>query len=545
MDPLSAMDGFALLCLGAAALPVAVASRNLVLYRSLPEPVFQAVGSVSVLIPARNEETQIQAAVESVLRCSGVELEVLVWDDASSDGTARVVRELEGRDARVRLHGASGPPPPGWAGKQYACARLAEIARGEVLIFLDADVRLTRSDALLRIAGAFQRSQLDFLSGVPSQRTGSWSESWIVPLIHFILLGFLPMDGMRRTMKSGFAAGCGQLIACRKSAYRVLGGHALVRGSFHEGIGLARAFRRAGRVTDLADLSTISVCRMYEGLGGVWKGFAKNAHEGLASRASLIPMSLLLLFGQVFPAVCLALRCGGLNARVLFVVALLCGLGLRAALALRFAHPWMGVVGHPFSVVLLLLNQWYGAFRHAVGVPVGWKGRTVAGAWIFAGGLAAAASGSEPVAVKERQKCPDIALEDQHGRACEIRFPRKKPVLIVVAGRRGTGSIAGWVAPVNATFGDSVEIVGLADVRSVPLPMRPVIRAMLRRDAAWPVLMDWSGKTVSVLFTPGLDTEVLVLRPSGEVEARLEGAISPEHQTRLLQSLRACGARVK
>lgn len=542
MAELTLLDWGARACVIAAAIPVVVGLRNLFLYRSLPEPAFRHVPSVSVLVPARNEESRIQQAVESVLRCEGVSLEVLVWDDASTDGTARVVRAMELRDSRVRLLGASEPPPPGWAGKQFACARLAEVARGELLVFMDADVCLRRADSLFRIAGAFLRRELDFLSGVPSQKTVTWSEQLIVPLIHFVLLGFLPMDGMRHSTKPGFAAGCGQLIAVRAAVYRLLGGHALVRGSFHEGIGLARAFRVAGRVTDLADFSSLAVCRMYEGVAGVWNGFSKNAHEGLASPKTLIPMSSFLLCGQVLPFFALIASSPSVEARNFFGIAYVLGMIFRAGLAFRFDQPWLGVLLHPVSVAFLLVNQWYGALRRAFGVPVGWRGRTVAFLTAFWMALHAHGAVPQPVSIVPNKKCPDFALEDQHGHTFQIRFPRKKPCLLVIAGRRGTGAIAGWVQPVQTAYGDSVEIMGLADVHAVPAAVRPAVRMMIRRESAWPVFMDWSGKTVSALFTPGLETEVLVLKKSGEVTLRLEGSISEDTKTRLLDFLRACGA---
>jgi hypothetical protein len=320
----------------------------------------------------------------------------------------------------------------------------------------------------------------------------------------------------------------------------------LVKASFHEGIALARAFRVAGSRTDLADFSALAVCRMYEGLRGVWNGFAKNAHEGLAAPASILPLSTLLLCGQVIPMIALLTGIGSGTTRLCLAAALGLGVGFRAVLALRFRQSWWGVLMHPFSVALLLANQWYGAFCRLVGRPVGWSGRTQVLAACAAIGSVALSSGgfaAEPEKDSPKQKCPALILEDQNGVQVEIQFPRKKPCLLVVAARRGTSAIPGWVQPVRTAFGDSVEILGVADVRTVPSPLRSTVRTMIKKESAWPVLMDWSGKTVSQFFTPGLDTEVLVLNRSGAIELRLDGAVSPEREARLLESLRACGAR--
>jgi glycosyltransferase involved in cell wall biosynthesis len=111
---------------------------------------------VSVLIPARNEERSIRAAVEAVLASAGVELEVIVLDDHSDDSTAPIVRQLAATNSRVRL--LDGPElPDGWCGKQYACCNLAKKASFDLLLFLDADVRvapagLARIVAFLEVA---------------------------------------------------------------------------------------------------------------------------------------------------------------------------------------------------------------------------------------------------------------------------------------------------------------------------------------------------------------------------------------------------------
>ncbi len=512
--------GWMVLCCAASLLPAGLIVSNLRHYRRLPPPVLRKLPSVSVLIPARNEEANIRLAVESVLGCEGVEVEVLVWDDGSSDRTAEIVSEIEARDPRVRFV-AGSPPPEGWAGKPFGCWSLANAAKGEVLLFMDADVRLRGGDSLARMAAAFSRGDLDLLSGVPLQKVETLSEVMIVPQIHFVLLGFLPMERMRRSSDPRFAAACGQLMLFRRSSYMEVGGHSRATRSFHEGLALARAFRREGRVTDLFDATDVAVCRMYSGFGEVWRGFAKNAHEGLASPGSVVPFSLLLFFGQVFPL--LALLEGSLSrfGAVWAFVALLGAWAARAILALRFSHPLSGVLLQPLAVGVLLLNQWYGAARFWLGKPVGWRGRTLVGLLCLglSGGAALAA---------EQARCPEVVLEDQHGVRHEIRFPRERPVYIVASTRSGTGKVGGWVKPVVERYGDKVEIFGLADVRGIPQLFRGAVRLMIRDGTPWPVLMDWEAQTFPGLCTPGANIEVMVVGPDGRLRLRHAGESSPE-----------------
>jgi glycosyltransferase involved in cell wall biosynthesis len=188
--------------------PACVFRKNLRLYAPPPScgsGTASATPAISVLIPARNEEGSIRAAVEAVLASTGVQLEVLVLDDHSEDATAAIVADFAAHDPRLRV--ISAPPlPPGWCGKQYACATLAARASQPLLVFIDADVRLA-PQGLARMAAFLSSSGADLASGFPRQETGTLAERLVIPLMHFLLLGFLPMARMRRTRHPAFGAG--------------------------------------------------------------------------------------------------------------------------------------------------------------------------------------------------------------------------------------------------------------------------------------------------------------------------------------------------
>jgi glycosyltransferase involved in cell wall biosynthesis len=293
----------ALVC---AAIPAVIFFRNQRAYRPPPVGLWRGPyqPSVSVLVPARNEEQSIRAAVESALASVGVRVEVLVMDDHSEDRTAEIVEHLSGgqnsgyRTVRL-LHAPS--LPAGWNGKQHACARLAEAASHDWLVFMDADVRL-EPDALARMVAFMEQNDMDLGSGIPRQVTGSFWEKLVIPQIHFLLLGFLPLRRARkRWHKAAYGAGCGQLFIAHRDAYERSGGHAAIRSSRHDGIKLPRLFRRMGYRTDLFDATDLASCRMYRNGGEVWRGFMKNATEGLGAPKIIIPFTALLLAGQVLP----------------------------------------------------------------------------------------------------------------------------------------------------------------------------------------------------------------------------------------------------
>jgi len=355
--------------------PFAIALRNLGLHRPPGRPREGAAPPrVSVLIPARDEEAAIDGAVRSALACEGVDLEVLVLDDRSEDRTAAIAGEIVRQDGRVRLL-RGRPLPAGWCGKPWACQALAAEARGDVLVFIDADVRLS-PDSLARMAAFLAETGSDYASGVPRQETGSFLERLLIPLIHFVLLGFLPFGGMRRSRKVSFAAGCGQLVAVRREAYRRAGGHGAVRRTLHDGLMLPRAFRRAGLRTDLFDATAIATCRMYRGARATWRGLAKNAVEGLGAPRVIGPMTILLSGGQVLPFALLAvapllppaaLALASAGAAMAWIPRL-----LEAA---RYRLSWLGAWLHPLGVAVLLANQWWALARHLAGKPSSWRGR--------------------------------------------------------------------------------------------------------------------------------------------------------------------------
>jgi glycosyltransferase involved in cell wall biosynthesis len=331
--------------------------------------------SISVLIPARNEEASIAACVASVLASRGVELEVIVLDDHSTDRTADVVRELAAKDGRVRVEPAPDLPA-GWCGKQHACFALARLARHPMLTFLDADVRLA-PDALARLAALHERSGAALVSGFPRQETGTPLEKLVIPLINWLLVGYLPMVGMRLSRWAAFGAGCGQWFLTDRASYEAVGGHAAVNGSLHDGLTLPRAYRRVRFHTDVCDATGLAACRMYRDAAGVWFGLAKNAREGMASAGQLPVWTVLLGGGYVLPPLLLvvAIALGDRDAAALAASAVGLGVGLRVATALWFRSSLLGALLHPVGVAALLAIQWFAAYRALVGRPVGWKGR--------------------------------------------------------------------------------------------------------------------------------------------------------------------------
>lgn len=363
-----------LVCLFLALLPLGMMAWNGGLL-ARPDPEVPSP-SVTVLVPARNEQANISGCVQSCLDSVDARVRVVVGDDGSTDGTARTVEGLASSDPRIRL--LTIPPlPPGWNGKQHACASLAAACDTDLMLFLDADVRL-KPDGIARLTRRMFASGAGMVSGVPEQIVVTPWERLIVPMINTLLLGYLPILLMRKSLSPGFGAACGQMVLVRRDAYEASGGHDAIRSSLHDGLKLPRAFRRSGYLTDLIEGSEAAVCRMYDGGREVREGFMKNATEGMAKPVALPVWTVLLIGGHVlaWPLLAWAVIRGEWIGAIIAAAAIAASLLSRCLQAWRCREAPSAVLLHSIAVLLAVGLQWRALFRHWRGKPASWRGRS-------------------------------------------------------------------------------------------------------------------------------------------------------------------------
>jgi hypothetical protein len=334
-----------------------------------PDPVGERV---SVLLPVRDAAERVGDCLTGLLDQLGVpDLEILVLDDRSTDGTADAVREVAGGDPRVRLL-TGATPPPGWLSRPYACRQLADAATGSVLVFLDADVRLA-PQALAAAVGLLRDGDLDLISPYPRQVAETVAERLLQPLLAWSWLTTLPVVLVERSRRESLAAANGQLIAVDTAAYRAAGGHAAVRDRVLDDLALMRAVKRSGGRASVADGSRIARCRRYTNWSQVRDGYTASLWEALGSptRAAGVMAGLAVLY--VVPPVA-ALR--GSSVGLAGYLAAAAG---RYVIAERTGGRSMpDCLTHPASVVLLgwlTADSWR---RHRRGSPTG-KGRRLPG----------------------------------------------------------------------------------------------------------------------------------------------------------------------
>lgn len=259
---------------------------------------------VSVLVPARNEAHQIADSITALLASDYPHLEVIVADDQSSDGTAQVLEQLATRHPRgscLRTLRLEGEPPRGWLGKVRACDALQQLARGEILIFCDADVFVTKF-AVSNTVVSLMRYQADALTGLPTQLGGSpLTQAIVAAVTQFSILITLPLSLVPRISSPALAMGNGQWFAWRRPAYLACDGHAAVRASRIEDVELGRRIKGFGYKLLVVQAIDDLTVRMYNSRAEARQGFRKNLFA-LAGESWLAVLAMVLLLVAVFMA---------------------------------------------------------------------------------------------------------------------------------------------------------------------------------------------------------------------------------------------------
>ncbi|MDZ7694165.1 MAG: glycosyltransferase family 2 protein [Balneolaceae bacterium] len=269
---------------------------------------------VSICVPARNEERNIEQCIRSALNQTYPNLEVLVLDDHSTDRTSPILQELKKNhpngDKLILLKGK--PKPDDWLGKPWACQQLGEAAEGHILIFADADTWFEK-DTVARVVRTMGRDVVDMLTVWPRQKLKSFWEKMLIPLVYYALFSLLPVHYVYRAprwmpsflrQKFGplFVAACGQFMVFKEKTYRAIGGHQSVKQKVVDDVKLAKKIKSAGFKMRMYYGSDSVACRMYRSHKEIKNGFRKNFLAGFGYNLFLfLLMGLLHLAVYVLP----------------------------------------------------------------------------------------------------------------------------------------------------------------------------------------------------------------------------------------------------
>ncbi|MGH9402325.1 MAG: glycosyltransferase [Terriglobia bacterium] len=342
--------------------------------------------SVSVIIPARNEEANIEGAVRSVAAQEGVR-EIIVVDDQSDDCTPEILAAMSKKRPKLRVLRLRSLPA-GWIGKTHAAAEGAKIAVGEWLLFTDADTRHLPG-SLAALLGRARSEGAALLSISPGQEVETWWEKAVIPLVYVELTGLFRFEDVNDP-RSPAAAANGQYILIRRSVYDSAGGWEAVRDAVLDDVALARRVKSAGGKILFLPGAAWAKTRMYRRFGEMWRGWTKNLFLLYSRDRAKIAGTVfrLLALDCLFYALCgvLAVLASALafttvKAWIPAVAAVACALAVYA----RYRHyrrqlERLGFSGRlakylpPGALLLslILLNSLW-AWRQGGGIE--WKGR--------------------------------------------------------------------------------------------------------------------------------------------------------------------------
>ncbi len=338
----------------------------------LPEPA----PLISVMVPARDEEANIETCLKSLQAQDYPNFEILVLDDHSSDDTAAIVERMAAEDKRIRLF-RSEPLPEDWAGKPFACYQLAQRARGSWFLFVDADT-IHAPHMLRGVLPIAIESKTGMLSGFPRQLANSLPQKIAIPVLYFVIMSWLPIWWLHRSKKPRPSLAIGQFLLFPREDYWKIGGHRAVKSRIIEDVWLGVEINRSGSRHIAIDLSPVVACSMYHDVGAMCEGFIKWMYSVAA--LSRIFLALMIAAGYFFLLAPfywlwheLFVVYTGWGAIIVFQVVVI--FGMRWLVDSRFKEPVVSAFLHPLGFSFLILTGLYAGSRQVVGAGVRWKNR--------------------------------------------------------------------------------------------------------------------------------------------------------------------------
>jgi chlorobactene glucosyltransferase len=332
---------------------------------------------VSILVPARNEELNIGRCVRSLLAQEYPAFEVIVLDDHSTDATRSILDAIQKENPALRI--ISGEAlPAGWLGKHWACHQLAGVARGELLLFTDADT-WHEPDALRDSVATMMKESTDLLTAFPHEQVVTWGEKLTVPVLGFAPFSFVPVFLARFRGFSRLAVTIGQFMLFRRTAYDAIGGYEAVRTHPLDDVQFGRRVLKNSLKWQLVDGTNHVHCRMYRDFDASISGFTRSLFAFFTDHVLWYSLAWLWI-AVIFLEPWLVILLNSLGIRLAFFPNSLAWMAVLEAFVLflliyfRFRFPLYLVWLYPLSICMWV---WL-AFRSlifALRGKAGWKDR--------------------------------------------------------------------------------------------------------------------------------------------------------------------------
>ncbi len=326
-----------------------------------------AYPKVSIIVPARNEEREIEGALQSVLHLDYPDYEVLVVNDRSTDRTAEILTRMQGTYPQLAVAHVTDLPR-GWLGKNHAMYCGAQQAKGELLLFTDADI-IMHPDCLRRAVTYLEHEQLDFLPMTPDCVMPTWLlEAFVTVFVIMFTLHVKPWK--LRDPKSPAHVGIGAFNLIRKRVYEQIGTHQAIAMRPDDDLKLGKLVKKHGFVHDILNGNGYLSVKWYSSLSELIHGLEKNSFAAVEYRVGMVVFATVMIFlCNIWPFIAVWVTSGATRWINLTIIVMHCASFIATAWQLQ--HRLWSVVAYPLIFVLfvyiqwrtMLLNHWLGGIR--------------------------------------------------------------------------------------------------------------------------------------------------------------------------------------
>lgn len=371
------IDNLSMAFIGFWSIAIIVAVSNIATMPILKAGAPRKGKKLSIMVPARNEERNIERCVRSLLDQDYEDYELIVLDDNSTDATGDILDRISKENPRLKVIKGT-PLPEGWLGMNWACLQLARASTGEILMFVDSDTWHERSSASATVS-VFENSKAGLVSGVTRQRYGGFLEMMPVMIMPWGMISLMPLYFMYHLKTSLLAIAAGQYMCFKRDDYFRIGGHEAVKAKADLDKELAKIAKRKGVRIMMVDATNTVSCRMYHNLKESFLGFSKNVFSAfdfklVQSAATWIGITICILSPIAYVVT------GGFNIEdpltVLSLAQIAMALFLWGLILLKAKLPLYWALLYPI-IMLTWVGVGFNSMYQAIFGNSSWKGRNM------------------------------------------------------------------------------------------------------------------------------------------------------------------------
>ncbi len=345
---------------------------NILLWKPLKISPVRAT-NLSILIPARNEESNIEKCLNSIDTSNNLVKEIIVLDDDSNDNTLEILKKMS--SSMVKLKIIKGKKKPeGWSGKSFACHQLSKYASSDWILFIDADTELEKN-GVDKLIGYAQRNNYSMVSAWPKIEMKGVSEKILMPLLNFLVFSSFPAIYSFKSKISSLGIAHGACILFKKKSYDSLGGHYLVKDSLFEDTELAKKWRLNGDMSVCINGINIIKVRMYDSFNNIWLGFEKNSYPAFKNNFYFFTFHIFNFIFFSLPMFFIPLHILKISENIFLFTSGLLILSLRIGFSLKFKHPVWTSIFHLYSEIIFLLISLSSFMKYNFLGGIKWKSR--------------------------------------------------------------------------------------------------------------------------------------------------------------------------